>query len=138
MQRKGFTLIELLIVIAIVAVLAGAMVPMFRTTRYTAQEAKVNSELDSIKTAAIMYHQDTGQWPPIGSTGIDLADMTSTTANWAGPYIDAWRIDPWGISYQIYDNGRQRMIESWMTDTADGGTGTGTDLGILMTPDFTL
>jgi prepilin-type N-terminal cleavage/methylation domain-containing protein len=64
MKRKGFTLIELIIVIALIAILAGAMVPMFRSNRLEAQQAKAMAELDAIKSAALMFHADTGTWPP--------------------------------------------------------------------------
>ena len=100
MVTKGFTLIELLIVIAIMAVLAGAMLPMFRVNQLTAQQARVRADLDSTKTASIMYHQDTGAWPPGAvapglQTGADfVTDAAPVTPNWAGPYLDQYGNDP--------------------------------------------
>ena len=100
-MRKGFTLIELLIVIAIVAILAGAMVPMMNVTREQARDAKASSDMDAIKTASIMLHHDTGSWPPAGSIGNGILDNTGIPVGWNGPYLDAWRLDPWGSSYSI-------------------------------------
>ena len=102
MKNRGFTLIELLIVIAIVAILAGALVPMFRVNQLTAQQAKCRADIDSIKTAAIMYHQDTGTWPPSAAAPGDnsgddfVTDAAPVTPNWLGPYLDEWRYTPWG------------------------------------------
>lgn len=102
MRRQGFTLIELLIVIAIAAIIAGAMVPMFNVTRQDARKAKASSELDTIKTAAIMLRHDTSTWPPTGAAGLGLtADTTTPTPSWAGPYLDQWNSDPWTMSYTI-------------------------------------
>lgn len=133
MRSKGFTLIELLIVIAIVAVLAGAMVPMFRTTRREAQEAKVHAELDAIKTAAIMYHHDLGKgnWPPVSTTGVDfITDSAPTSVDWNGPYLDAWRVDPWLVSYAIYNSGgTARSVQS---------TGGGASITLIITPDVSM
>jgi len=133
MRRGGFTLIELLIVIMIIAVLAGAMIPMFRTTRLNAQQARANADLDSIKTASIMYHFDSGQWPPIGNVGNGYINNVPVAPNWNGPYLDEWKNDPWLHPYVIFNGtGVNRFIESWGPNGSNETTGD--DLGLLMTP----
>jgi len=106
MRRKSFTLIELVIVVAIIAILAGAMVPIIRSSRTEAREAKALAELDSIKAAAMMFHADTGVWPPASTDGEGLmSDTTTATPDWEGPYLDTWGDDPWDNAYEIYDAG---------------------------------
>jgi len=101
-MRKGFTLIELLIVIAIVAILAGAMIPMINVTREDARQAKAAADMDAVKTAAIMLHHDTGTWPPAGSVGSGLLSSGgAVVTGWSGPYLDQWISDPWGSSYEV-------------------------------------
>jgi len=113
-MKKGFTLIELLIVIAIVAILAGAMVPMISTTREDTRVAKAHAELDAIKTAALLMHHDVGAgaWPCTGFTGAGIIDDNDCGggnygALWQGPYIDVWGNDPWSDTlpapYGIYE-----------------------------------
>ena len=132
MKNKGFTLIELLIVIAIIAVLAGATVPMFRVTKLQAQQARVSADLDTIKTASLMLHNDTGKWPATGvSTGADLVANTSAWPNWNGPYMDEWRNDPWGTAYNVYDSGIIRYVRSYGPDLVVGGTD---NIQLMITP----
>lgn len=56
--RRGFTLIELLTVIAIIAVLAGLLFPVFMTARGKAREITCVSNLRQIGLAIRMYAQD--------------------------------------------------------------------------------
>lgn len=131
MNKLAFTLIELLIVLVIISALVGTLVPMFRTNKVTAQIAKANTDLDAVKTASMMYHHDTGFWPPTGSNGGGLIG-TPTVANWAGPYLDRWSADPWGISYMIYDTGTSRRARSYGPDKVVGGTD---NIEYILTPD---
>jgi prepilin-type N-terminal cleavage/methylation domain-containing protein len=59
MRRKaGFTLIELLIVIAIIAILAAILFPVFNNARKKALQASCLSNLQQLGTAMRMYAQD--------------------------------------------------------------------------------
>jgi general secretion pathway protein G len=145
MKRGGFSLIELIIVIALIAILAGAMVPLFRTSRLEAQQAKVAAELDALKSAAMMFHNDTGAWPP-GAAAPGRQDgsgfITNTnpaTANWNGPYLDAWRADPWGNNYRLIEvtaGGITNLsVVTYGADNAAGGAGANADITLLITAD---
>lgn len=61
---KGFTLIELMIVIAIIAILAGILVPNFVRARAQANLSACEENLKSIATACEMYaSQNDGCYP---------------------------------------------------------------------------
>src|SRR5713101_7915242 len=67
MQRKGqgaFTLIELLIVIAIIAILAGILFPVFAQARAKARQTTCASNLRQIGLAIAMYREDWGYYVP--------------------------------------------------------------------------
>ena len=135
-MKRGFTLIELLIVIGIIVALAGAMIPMFTTTRVTAQQAKVQAELDAIKSACVMMHYDTGTWPVAGTAGAGLI-TSAGGANWTGPYLDEWATDPWGNFYRIIDTGTNPVVitaASWGGDNAASGTGVNQDFSYIVAP----
>lgn len=57
--QKGFTLIELLIVIAILGILVAVAVPSIMGMVKTGKVGAANSELASVKTAAVAYIADT-------------------------------------------------------------------------------
>jgi len=62
--RPGFTLIELLTVIAIIAILAGILFPVFAKARAKANQASCLSNLKQLAAAAIMYANDYDQKLP--------------------------------------------------------------------------
>lgn len=63
-NRTGFTLIELLTVIAILAILAGLLFPVFMTARGKAREITCVSNLRQIGLAIRMYAQDADELYP--------------------------------------------------------------------------
>jgi len=136
-MKRGFTLIELLIVIAIIVALAGALIPMFSTTKVTAQQAKVQADLDAVKSAAVMCHYDTGSWPVAGTAGAGLIN-SGGIANWSGPYVDRYATDPWGNPYRIIDGTAAPVTITaacYGSDNAVGGAGAATDFTLLIAPD---
>jgi general secretion pathway protein G len=134
MKKSGVTLIEMLIVIAIMVILAGIAVPMFARNRLLAQTAKVVAELDTIRTAANMYHHDTEQLVPVGNSGMGLV-TNNGVGGWRGPYMDQWKADPWNATYEIFDNGTS-PTRRWV---GSGGPTSGDDnITLLICPDILL
>jgi prepilin-type N-terminal cleavage/methylation domain-containing protein len=57
-RGRGFTLIEILIVVAVLALLAAILFPIFARARENARRASCASNLKQLATAAVMYAQD--------------------------------------------------------------------------------
>ncbi len=57
-KRRGFTLIELLVVVAIIAILAAILFPVFARAREKARQASCQSNLKQIVLGLKMYEQD--------------------------------------------------------------------------------
>ena len=57
-REPGFTLIVLIVVIAITAVLAAILCPVFAQAREKARQASCLSNLKQLGTSVMMYTQD--------------------------------------------------------------------------------
>lgn len=66
--RQGFTLIEILVVIAIIAILAAILFPVFSRAREQARKASCQSNLKQIGLGFAMYTQDYDETFPFAST----------------------------------------------------------------------
>jgi general secretion pathway protein G len=88
----GFSLLELVVIIAILAALAGALMPAFRTETESARQQRAVAEVTSIAQALLTFQRTMGGWPTRDGSGTDervhvlLSGMTLPPANpWAGP-----------------------------------------------------
>jgi general secretion pathway protein G len=62
-QQRGFTLIELIIVCAMISILLGVMVPIYRVHILHANEAVLKEDLFNMRQAIDQYTQDKGKAP---------------------------------------------------------------------------
>ncbi len=60
MNKKGFTLIEIIAVIALLGIIIVIAVPAIASMRQTALKKEVETQINSIESAAVYYSQDTG------------------------------------------------------------------------------
>jgi prepilin-type N-terminal cleavage/methylation domain-containing protein len=65
LSRKGFTLIEILVTIAIIAILAAILFPVFARARENARRTSCLSNIKQIATALVMYTQDYDEMLPL-------------------------------------------------------------------------
>eukprot|EP00831_Metopus_contortus_P045622 TRINITY_DN36589_c0_g1_i1.p1 TRINITY_DN36589_c0_g1~~TRINITY_DN36589_c0_g1_i1.p1 ORF type:complete len:265 (-),score=21.91 TRINITY_DN36589_c0_g1_i1:445-1239(-) len=78
LKSRSFTLIELLIVIAIIAILAGMLLPALNEARNKAKEISCLSNLKQIGYAATNYANSYDNFLPAGNTPYDERNMRWT------------------------------------------------------------
>lgn len=77
--RRGFTLIELLVTMAVIAILAGVLLPVIHRARVNAKIAATQTLLLQITGALGRYNEDWGHFPPdlsSSNTYIKFEDYT--------------------------------------------------------------
>jgi len=62
-RQRGFTLIELIIVCAMISILVGVMIPVYKMHVVHANEAVLKEDLYHMRTAIDQYTQDKGKAP---------------------------------------------------------------------------
>lgn len=147
--ETGFTLIEIVIALAVVAVLAGAMIPYAISKVESARVEATRNELDAIEDGLQSYYTDVRGLPSAGSGLSALVTNLDASGEWNGPYVngqgdasagiatDAWgdaytyvpQADVRGISepvdFLVISPGADRVLDStiqngrWRLDTND-------------------
>jgi general secretion pathway protein G len=93
MSRKGFTLIEVIVVAAIIAILAGILVPMIFSQIDESKKARAAGDIKGIHTAIIAFQGSTKKNPVY----FDVTDCTKIASMLysAGNPIEATALIPW-------------------------------------------
>lgn len=136
---KGFTLIELLIVIAIIAILAAILFPVFARARENARRSSCQSNLKQIGLGMMQYIQDAdGAYAPTSyccSGGYEQTDssmpgykyLSDTDTLLGGDHRKTWMdfIYPYVKSTQLFDcpSVSDRTHASYGYNTAFGNRG---------------
>jgi general secretion pathway protein G len=106
-QQRGFTLIELIIVCAMISILLGIMVPVYKKHILRANEAVLKEDLYHMRNAIDQYTQDKGKAPQ------ELNDIVT-----AG-YLHAIPKDPFTHSTDTWQVVQEDVLES-VDQTAPG------------------
>src|SRR5437773_1692881 len=83
-RRSGFTLLELVIVIAVIAILAGILFPVFAQAREAARRATCLSNLRQLAQAHLLYVQDYDETLP--SWALPTSERWVMWPEYLGPY----------------------------------------------------
>ena len=106
-KQRGFTLIELIIVIAMISILMGILVPIYRVHILHANEAVLKEDLYNMRQAIDQFTQDKGKAPQA------LDDIVS-----AG-YLHAIPKDPFTHAADSWQTVQEDVLQS-IDQTAPG------------------
>ena len=92
MNKKGFSLMELMIVVVIMGILIAVAIPLYGAITTNAKNSTCESNMDTIRSAAVAYSNGTG--------------MTLTVDNWKNVLeFDGGEVPkcPWGDGAETYE-----------------------------------
>ncbi len=136
-KPRGFTLIEIMVVVAIIAILGAAVVPLILDRPEQARQVKAKQDIQSIAAALDLYRLDNFNYPSTDQ-GLEALVEKPTgdpePVNWKDSgYLKKVPKDPWGRDYIYLSPGEtgEFDIVSLGRDGQEGGDGFDGDLSQL-------
>ena len=128
-HEGGFTLVEMLLVLAILALLAGIVLPRITNRVPEIGVKATTSQMAAFKTALQLFEVDNGYLPK-GQNGLqELVTKPSNAQGWHGPYMETIPLDPWGHAYIYECPGKQHPASFDLISAGpDGQPGTADDI----------
>lgn len=132
-NQSGFSLLEVMIVTAILALLAGIIVPKLAGRTEEARRATAKTQIKEIENALEMFHLDQGFYPSTDQ-GLQALVMKPTTGripqNWRDNYIKRMPMDPWNrvFVYQSPGLHGEYDLSSLGADGVEGGERNNADI----------
>jgi len=130
-SQSGFTLIELIVVAAIIALLAGLVVPQFIKQEEKATAKATKAQIELFGTALDTFRLDVGRYPTSQEGLQALTLKPGGVERWDGPYLKKEvAADPWNKPYVYKSPGEHGPYDiiSYGADGSPGGDGTGRDI----------
>lgn len=137
--RAGFTLLELIVVLTVLAIMAGAAVPVAQKALTSAARKATRAELEAIAAASLEYFKDCNA-VPASVVALERRPTGAVGTLWDGPYLtgavtdsggSSVALDAWLRSYRVVA-GTTLVV----TSAGEGGTFGDTD-DLSVTIDFT-
>jgi len=129
-SKRCFTLMEMVIVIAIIALMAAVVTPMYFRHVKTARISAAKQQIALLGQAIGDYQLDNSK-PPKSLN--DLITNSSGSKKWNGPYLQATKIpvDPWGNDYVYQSPGKYGDYDlySYGENGPEGGGSSDTVIG---------
>lgn len=126
-RQQGFTLIEIMVVVAIIAILGAAVVPLIMDRPNEARVVKAKNDIGTLGSALELYKLDNFNYPSTDQGLLSLVEKPTgdpEPQNWkTGGYIQKLPKDPWGREYIFISPGEggDYDIVSLGSDGAEGG-----------------
>lgn len=113
--QQAFTLVELLVVVAIIAIVAGILFPVFARARENARRISCLSNLKQIGMATLQYNQDFDERMPLTlmDSFFNGGTMHTTWVETTQPYLKSMQVfrcpddddSSWTTPYSVWDDG---------------------------------
>lgn len=102
-NSRGFTLIEVIVVAAIIAILAGILVPMIFSQIDESRISRATGDTKSIMTSILALKKDTGKWPisNVANGCIEEIDILVSSGNFPTGFPAGWN---WSAASEISDH----------------------------------
>ena len=93
-RRSGFTLIELMVVLALISVLAGMGVVLYRNSIVRAKEAVLQQDLFRMRDAIDQYYADKAKYPVNLDTLVSEGYLRAVPKDPFTNALDSWQTTP--------------------------------------------